>query len=345
MKDRGQNPLKPPRRRRWPRRLGIGALVVLGLVLVSTVANLLLEQREKATVAPYGERVAVAGGSLNVVRVGSPPNGTAQGGNDGGAATGGRGQPIILLSGLGTAAPGLDFAPLMRELKDFDVIVVEGFGYGYSDMEASARTNEHISNDLHEVLAKLQVRQPYILAGHSIAGFYLLDYANRYRSEVSAVVGIDATIPKPGDGPVAEPQQGINWVKLLAATGIVRVVATLAPGLVDPDSSAYSDEELQRMRTMMLWNVGNPAVADETARIGNNAAALRGVTYPADLPVLAFIADERDDRTATKTAAAEDLLRNVSRHKVLPLERRHYLHWTQAQRMAEEIRRFVAPAD
>ena len=330
-KDRGQNPVKPRRRRRWPRRLGIAALVVLGLVLVSTVANLLLEQREKATTAPYGERVAVAGGSLNVVRAG----------DDGGTA---QGQPIILLSGLGTAAPGLDFAPLIRELKGFDVIVVEGFGYGYSDMEASARTNEHISNELHEVLAKLQVRQPYILAGHSIAGFYLLDYANRFRSEVSAVVGIDATIPKPGDGPVAEPQPGINWIRLVAATGLVRVVAALAPGLVDPDSAAYSDEELQRMRTMMLWNIGNPAVADETARIANNAAALRGVTYPDDLPVLAFVADEKNDRTATKTAAAENLLKNVTRHQVLPLEGGHYLHWTQAQRMAEEIRRFVAPA-
>ena len=305
-------------------------MVVLALVLVSALANLVLEAREKATTAPYGARVAVAGGSLNVVR------------NAGPAAS--QGPPIILLSGLGTAAPGLDFAPLLRELDGFDTMVVEGFGYGYSDMEASARTNEHISSELHEVLAKLQVRRPYVLAGHSIAGFYLLDYANRYRAEVAAVVGIDATIPKPGDHPVEEPQAGINWVKVVAATGLVRDVVTVAPGLVDPDSSAYSEEQLRQMRTMMLWNIGNPAVADETARIGNNAEALRGVTYPDDLPVLAFIADEKDGRAAGKADAAENLLRNVARHRVLPLEGGHYLHWTQAKRMAEEIRRFVAPA-
>ncbi|UTT68851.1 alpha/beta hydrolase [Arthrobacter sp. DNA4] len=320
--------MTPRRKRRWLRRLGIAALVVLGLVLASAVANAALEAQEKATTPAYGERVAVTGGSLNVVR-----NGNAN-----------QGQPIILLSGLGTAAPGLDFAPLIRELTDFDVIVVEGFGYGYSDMEASARTNEHISNELHEVLSKLQVRQPYILTGHSIAGFYLLDYANRYRPEVSAVVGIDATIPKPGDHPVEEPQAGINWVKLVAATGLIRDVAAVAPGVFDPDGNAYSDEELKRMRTMMLWNAGNAAVADETARIANNAAALRGVAYPADLPVLAFIADEKDGRAATKAAAAEDLLKNVTRHRVLPLEGGHYLHWTQSARMAAEIRQFVAPA-
>ncbi|MBT2565326.1 alpha/beta hydrolase [Arthrobacter sp. ISL-85] len=313
--------------RRWLRRLGVAALVVLGLVLVSAVANVALESQEKAAAAPYGQRVAITGGSVNVVRTDN----------------GGQGPPIILLSGLGTAAPGLDFAPLIRELGDFDVIVVEGFGYGYSDMEASARTNEHISNELHEVLAKLGVRQPYVLAGHSIAGFYLLDYANRYRAEVSAVVGIDATIPKPGDQPVAEPQPGINWAKVVAATGLVRAVATVAPGVVDPDSNAYSAEELKQMRTMMMWNFGNSAVADETALIANNSAALRGARYPDDLPVLAFIADEKDGRVAAKTAAAEDLLRNVARHQVLPLEGHHYLHWTQSRRMAEEIRRFVAP--
>ncbi|MDF2050899.1 alpha/beta hydrolase [Arthrobacter sp. Cr_A7] len=314
--------LKKPRR--GLRRAGIAALIVLGLILVSTVVNLVLESTEKSGTAPYGERVAVSGGSLNVVRNGD------------------QGQPIVLLSGLGTAAPGLDFAPLVRELGGFDAIVVEGFGYGYSDLEGPARSNENISTELHDALAKLQVRPPYVLAGHSIAGFYMLDYANRYPTEVSAVVGIDATIPKPGDGPVEDPQPGINVERALAVTGVVRVVAALAPGFLDPDSDAYTAEELRRMRMMMSWNYGNPAVADESARIANNAAALRGVTYPDDLPVLAFVADEGSDSTATKTAAAENLLKNVRRHQVVPIEGGHYLHWTQSKRMADEIRAFLA---
>ncbi len=310
--------------RRGLRRAGIAALIVLGLILVSTVVNLVLESTEKAGTPPYGERVAVAGGSLNVVRNGE------------------QGQPIVLLSGLGTPAPGLDFAPLVRELGGFDVIVVEGFGYGYSDLEGPERSNENISTGLHDVLAKLQVRPPYVLAGHSIAGFYMLDYANRYPAELSAVVGIDATIPKPGDGPVEEPQPGISWERALAVTGVVRVVAALAPGFVDPDSDAYTDEELRRMRMMVSWNFGNPAVADETGRIANNAAALRGVTYPDDLPVLAFVADDGAESTVTKTAAAENLLKNVQRHQVIPVEGHHYLHWSQSRRLADEIRAFLA---
>ena len=49
--------------RKKPRRrlqiAGISALVALGLVLASTAANGLLEQSEKSSIRPYGERIAV----------------------------------------------------------------------------------------------------------------------------------------------------------------------------------------------------------------------------------------------------------------------------------------------
>ena len=175
-------------RSRWGRRslriIGIAALAVLVLVLVSTAANAILSKREKSRFTPYGERVSVQGGAMNVWR-----NGHA-------------GPTMVLLSGLGTAAPALDFAPLIRQLGAYNVIVVEGFGYGYSDMNARPRTVQNITAELHDVLSKLGAQKPYILVGHSIAGFYTLSYAHQYPTEVSAVVGIDPTVPaaKAGSG-------------------------------------------------------------------------------------------------------------------------------------------------
>ncbi len=43
------------------------------------------------------------------------------------------------------------------------MVVVEGFGYGFSDMSARPRTIENISEELHEVLAKLAIDVPYVL--------------------------------------------------------------------------------------------------------------------------------------------------------------------------------------
>jgi pimeloyl-ACP methyl ester carboxylesterase len=310
--------------RRWLRVTGIAAVIAVGLGLASTAANLIFERAEKSSIAAYGERIQISSGALNVYR-----NGHA-------------GQAIVLLSGLGTAAPALDFAPLIRELGNFDVIAVEGIGYGYSDMSARERSNENISTELHEVLTKLNIRQPYVLAGHSIAGFYTLDYANRYPSEVSAVIGIDATIPKAESGPVELPLQRAGWERIPSVTGLVRLVASVAPGLVNPDGDAYTADELERMRLMLSWNFGNSAVADETARIGNNAAALRGVKYPDELPVLAFISDDKTPATQTRQRAAEELLNNVRRHEIVTLGGGHYLHWTQSKRMAEQITAFLA---
>jgi len=314
---------RPGRPRRVFRRVAIAVLAVLGLVLISTAANLLLERHERATIVPYGQRVGITGGSVNVYR-----NGVT-------------GPPLVLLSGLGTAAPALDFAPLIRELTDFSVIVVEGFGYGYGDLNASERTNQNISTELHEVLGKLNVPKPYVLAGHSIAGFYMLDYANRYPSEVSAVVGIDPTVPKAKEGPVELPLQGPGWLRLLSITGVARVVVAVAPGLAEPDGNAYTADERERIRLMTSWNLGNQAVEDETARIGNNAAALRGVRYPDGLPVLVFVSGAGEPEEPAKAAALEDLLQNVQRHEIVPLAGGHYLHWTQAQPMAAKIREFL----
>ena len=180
----GRSPRSGHRMRRVAKVFGIVALALVALVLVSASINAILTRQEKSRFAPYGERVSVDGGSLNVWR-----NGHA-------------GPTMVLLSGLGTAAPALDFAPLIKQLGAYNVFVVEGFGYGYSDMSARPRTVQNITAELHDALAKLAAPKPYILVGHSIAGFYTLSYAHRYPDEVSAVVGIDPTVPaaKAGSG-------------------------------------------------------------------------------------------------------------------------------------------------
>lgn len=50
---------------------------------------------------------------------------------------------IVLLSGLGTTAPSIDFAPLIKELsKSYKVVMVEPFGYGWSEETKRKRTVE-----------------------------------------------------------------------------------------------------------------------------------------------------------------------------------------------------------
>jgi pimeloyl-ACP methyl ester carboxylesterase len=300
------------------------ALALVALALVSASVNLILTKQEKSRFAPYGERVSVDGGSLNVWRNGHT------------------GPTMVLLSGLGTAAPALDFAPLIRQLGAYDVLVVEGFGYGYSDMSARPRTVQNITAELHDALAKLGAPKPYILVGHSIAGFYTLAYAHRYPQEVSAVVGIDTTVPaaKAGSGGTSGlPIHALGAA--LAASGSVRAAFTLSPALAEPKGSAYTADERAQIRAMSIWNFGNAAVSDETNRTGSNATALRGVTYPDRLPVLDFLSTDSVATIPNWVRLHEDQLRNVQHHEIVVLDGGHYLHWTQSEAMAARIIAFL----
>ncbi|WP_160665515.1 alpha/beta fold hydrolase [Pseudarthrobacter sp. ATCC 49987] len=329
----------PSRKSHRIRNLWVIIATMAGLVAASTTTNLVIEHAERSSITPYGERVPVSHGALNVYRT---AGGRGPGATGAGAAGPGAGKTIVLLSGLGTAAPALDFAPLIRELVGYNVVVVEGFGYGYSDLSAKEGTVENITAELHEALSKVNVGGPYILAGHSIAGFYTLYYANKYRTEVSAVVGIDPTIPAAG---AAHPDagaapDGVNWGRLFSTTGLVRWASTLAPALVEPDGDAYTAAEREQMRRMTSWNFGNPAVVDEINRIAENAHKVQGLRYPDDLPVLTFLAG--DEGTPPNRALHEDRLRNVGHHAVVVLSGGHYLHWTQAPAMAQKITAFFS---
>jgi pimeloyl-ACP methyl ester carboxylesterase len=303
--------------------VGVLALALAVLVLASASINLILSKHEKSKFVPYGQRVSVDGGALNVWR-----NGHA-------------GPTMVLLSGLGTAAPALDFAPLIRQLGAYNVIVVEGFGYGYSDLSARPRTVQNITAELHDVLSKLGVQTPYILVGHSIAGFYTLSYAHRYPQDVSAVVGIDPTVPaaKAGSGGMGLPFHAVGTV--LRTTGLVRAAFTVSPGLAEPEGSAYTADERARIRAMAIWNFGNAAVADETNRTGSNAKALQGVTYPDGLPVLDILSTDSVATLPHWVESHENQLRNVRHHEVVVLDGGHYLHWTQSEAMAEKIIAFL----
>lgn len=300
---------------------GVVALVVVALVAVSTVSNLVLGAVEKANAQPYGETVGIDGGEVNV-------------------SVTGEGEPtLVLLSGYGTASPVLDFAPLVAELDDaYTVVVIERFGYGYSDLDVTERTVENVATELHDTLAKLNVRN-YILMAHSLAGIYSLDYVNRFPDEVSALVTIDGTVPE--DFAVA-PKIGVGQ-RLLSVTGWVRWMTALNPAITAPSAPVglYSEREIEQIRLMTIWNHANPATIDENNRSAENFDAVAGMSYPAELPVLSFLSQQLIEANALWRPAHERQLEPLNRSELVVLQGGHYLHWTHSEEMAETLERFL----
>ena len=51
------------------------------------------------------------------------------------------------------------------------------------------------STELHTWLDRANVPGPYVLAGHSFGGLYVLAYADRYPDDVAGMVLVDSTNP------------------------------------------------------------------------------------------------------------------------------------------------------
>lgn len=307
--------------RKFLRVLGFVGIVVVTLVILSTASNLIMGEVERSRTSPYGETVSLERGNVNV------------------SVSGDGQQTVVLLSGYGTAAPTLDFAPLIDELEArYTVVVVERFGYGYSDLGVTERTVKNISNELHGVLAELDIHQPIVIA-HSLAGIYSLDYVNRFPGEVAALVTIDSSVPED----FAIPADRSFWENVLATSGVVRWVITLDPAIAAPAAPAgvYSKEQLEQIRLMNIWNYANPALIDENNRTAENFRDVAKLSYPVDLPILAFVSQQLVDANARWLPAHEQQLEQSNRSELVVLDGDHYLHWTHSPEMAAALQSFL----
>ena len=78
---------------------------------------------------------------------------------------------IVFMSGSGTVAPVYDFKILYEKLADeFRVIVIEKFGYGYSDIFETPCDIDTLVSIQKEALEAIGETGPYILAPHSMSG-------------------------------------------------------------------------------------------------------------------------------------------------------------------------------
>ncbi|WP_217183986.1 alpha/beta fold hydrolase [Streptomyces sp. AC495_CC817] len=291
----------------------IAAVIAVGLT-TTTVVNVVATAAEKDRIEPYGQKVDVAGREMNVLITGEGP------------------ETIVLLPGFGTASPALDFGPLLPGLaEDHRVIVVEPFGYGLSDGSDAPRTTENIVSEVHEALQELGVSE-YVLMGHSIAGVYAIEYAQRYRDEVTAFVGIDTSVPGQPNMDVAFPTGLLGALRNL---GLVRLLSGV--GGSGYDEPVFDDRTREQIALISGQNSLAPTYLDEMSRIGENFRRALDQTFPADLPLLLF-AQSDNETNPDWVALHERQADTVSDGTVIALPGEHYLHHRQTPAIIDALR-------
>ena len=158
----------------------------------------------------------------------------------------GSGTPTVVLEpGAGEMSSNLGWiAPAVA--RDTRVCVYDRAGRGWSEPADTAQDGAQIATDLHRLLQRGHVPGPYVLAGHSFGGLYVLTFAARYPDEVAGMVLVDSTAPASAANPgAASPghggsSNGMSRVSALVSTaarlGLGRLYAQSAFGSLPPRS-------------------------------------------------------------------------------------------------------------
>jgi len=237
---------------------------------------------------------------------------------------------IILLSGLGTASPHLDFMPLIEELeKNYIVCVVELNGYGWSKTTKTPRTNENIVNEIRLSLQEANIYPPYVLMPHSIAGIYSLYYANNFPQEIKAIIGLDTSVAIQAKNIKNETR--INWYGILRNIGLVRLALFIKPDYLGYDKNTYKTETIKKINMFTCWNLYNENIWDEDIKFANNCEEVSSYVIPKNIPCRFILSNETINHSIRRMginwlAEHEKLIGSNNNGAIITLDGSHHIH-------------------
>jgi pimeloyl-ACP methyl ester carboxylesterase len=303
-------------------------LALFGLLLISFCIVFFNHQiqlkKEAKLLAPLGQVVEVDGHGMSIYT-----QGTGE-------------KTLIFMSGGGTCSPILDFKSLYSLLSDrYKVVVVEKFGYGFSDIVDKERDISSVLEDTRTALKAAGIEAPYILCPHSMSGIEALYWAEQYPEEISAVIGLDMSVPQAyEDYHIRLPL--LKLARFASNIGITR----LLPGLAESDAIKYgtlSNEEKEIYRAIFYTRTATTTMINEAAAIKENAKTVSKDETP-HIPMLLFVSNGAGtgwDKEAWRSFQME-YAATVENSVVFALDCPHYVHNHQYETISEKMMAFIS---
>lgn len=304
--------------------LWIVAVIVI-LILICFVYHRYRLNAEKKLREPLGQLVDINGNNMSIYVEGS------------GSRT------LAFLSGSGTCSPILDFKSLYSLLRDdYRIVVVEKFGYGYSDIVDEDRNIQTILSETRLALNKAGIEGPYVLCPHSMSGIEALYWAQKYPDEIEAIIGLDMAVPEYYEN----MKINLALMKLgqyAADLGITRLIPTLSESDAIKHGTLTNDEK-NRYRAIFYNRTATVTMINEAKSVKDNARIVAQNGVP-QVPMLLFISDGTGGTGFDKETwrrIQEKYISEVESGKYIELDCPHYVHDYEYGRISEEIKSFLS---
>ncbi len=244
---------------------------------------------------------------------------------------------LVFLSGSGTVSPILDFKGLYNLLSDeFRIVVIEKFGYGFSDVVGIERSFGTILRQDREALAKLGIEGPYVLCPHSMSGLEAILWAQTHPEEVEAIVGLDMALPRSYDDfDFGSVKRLAQLADIARKTGVMRLLygdAAMPAGLSRDEKALY--------RAIACRIAVNETIVNEGLAVPAACAAIDSSEKP-DVPTLLFVSDGTQTRAKNWVGLQHEYAAELSNARVVELACGHYVHNFEQERIAADLRAFL----
>ena len=266
---------------------------------------------------------------------------------------------IVILPGMGTASPYYDFYKLATELsKNNQVIVMEPFGYGYSDNTDKDRSLKNYDYELSKVLEYYSINNNIILLGHSYSGISNFNYA-KHHEEVKGIICLDCTNAhqiethvKDGKFKEKVPKQPEIY-SIVSPLGISRFVySTFLAKDVEKTLLVDIPSEYHEAYKYFLYNKTlNKTIINEVNSIYYNQLEILEDKYREDLYVATILSDEtiKEMKEYKKEGDFNQdweemhilLITNPKIQKMYTLKGDHYIHHNNVKEINEIINNMI----
>jgi len=236
---------------------------------------------------------------------------------------------------------------------NYKIAVVEKFGYGWSDITKIPRDLDTMLANTREALKLAGIIPPYVLVPHSFSGLEAVYWAQKYPQEVTAIIGLDPSVPDFADVMKVSPfiRCVMGVMSRLARLGMNETSAVKAirekfpsdsydsPSLTDNDRAAFV--ELFQRCTLVTSDM-----LQEMKDMEGNVKMIRSLPLPSNVPVYFFSSNFKE--VTKQGRKPEDFLNfhksflsnfKISKHTVLDCG--HYVHSHEPENIAAKMKIFL----
>ena len=266
---------------------------------------------------PNGEFVTIQGHKIHVYRTGDVNK-----------------PKLVFMAGSSTVSPVYDFKILYQKLSEqFRIIVVEKFGYGYSDICEAPCDIDSLVAVQKQALDMLQEKGPYILLPHSMAGIEAIRWTQLYPDDISALIGIDMTSPisysRWTDADIEKRKKLLGTLKKL---GLYKL-STISK------NDSLTKDEVKQLKILQKRNAFNECYGREAEQVRKNSTIVGDAGYR-KIPTLMFCSNGK--QTFQNWIEDQKAFAEVMNAKLISYDCGHYIHHYKSAEMSREIEKFVS---